>query len=569
MHRSARILSAIVTCALLAGCQTSSSEKLAQQTNGSSLYNGLDGNHFPIATDSGEAQRWFDQGVQLMYGFNHDEAIRSFEVAAALDPESPMPWWGISCAAGMHINNPVMTEAQWRKGFEAAAEARTRVTNNTPPLERALVEAVSARYAWPAPAEQRPYDEAYAAAMERAYERFPDHPDVAALYVESLMNLQPWDYWTEDSQPKGRTADFVAALEKGLKNYPDHPQLTHLYIHAVEASDDPDRALDAADRLCRQVPGAGHLVHMPSHIYVRTGRYPQAADANVRAIRADREYFQEAPEATFYWLYHAHNIHFLAYSAMMEGRYETAIRAARDLERDIPEQFVREFGGVIEGIMPTTFHVQIRFGKWEDILKEPQRADYRLVSHAACHYARAIAYAALNQPAKARQEAALFEQAAANVPDEWYIFNNKAHYSLDIGRQMLEGEIAFREGRQEEAFAALRRGVELEDELIYDEPPGWMLPVRHPLGAFLMSAGRYAEAEDVYREDLKRNRNNGWALLGLQQALVAQGEAAEAMETDRKLATAWKRADIKATSSCLCEPQSRWAVQMTQETGSR
>lgn len=538
------------------------------EKNGSSLYDGLDGNHFPINTQSRDAQRWFDQGVQLMYGFNHDEAIRSFEVAAELDPASPMPWWGISYSHGIHVNNFVMTEPQWKNGHAAAQEAKKRM-NNGSDMEQMLVQAVLARYTWPAPAEQRPYDQAYADAMERVYKKYPGNADIATLYAESLMDLQPWDYWTDDSRPKGRTTEIVSVLERGLKAYPSHPGLTHLYIHAVEASDDPDRAIDAANRLATQVPGAGHLVHMPSHIYIRTGLYPESTDTNVRAVAADRRYFKDSPQPTFYWLYHAHNIHFLAYSGMMEGRYETAIRAARELERDIPEEFLKQFGFVIEGVMPTTFHVQIRFGKWEDILKEPARPDYRLVSHAVRHYARAIAYSALNQPENARKEVALFEKAAANVPADWFVLNNKVDTILPIARHMLEGEIAFREGRHESAFAAFRKGVELEDALIYDEPPGWMLPVRHALGAFLMSAGQYEEAEEVYREDLRRNRNNGWGLLGLQQALLAQGETTEANVYGKQLASAWKRADVNATSSCLCEPQKQWTVKMTQESGTR
>lgn len=557
---------AVLTLAF--GCQ-SSTERMAHDLNGSRLYTGVDRYQFPITTDSEDAQRWFNQGVQLLYGFNHQEAIRSFEVAAELDPLSPMPWWGISYANGIHVNNYVMTEPQWKAGWEAAQEAKQRLNSNTTPTERALVEAVATRYTWPAPAEQRPYDEAYADAMQGVYKKFSNNPDVASLYAESMMDLQPWDYWTEDSQPKGNTKEIVAVLEKGLAQYPDHPGLTHLYIHAVEASDDPDRAIAAADALCDRVPGAGHLVHMPSHIYVRTGQYQKATDCNVRAVRADREFFGEAPEQTFYWLYHAHNIHFLAYAAMMEGNYETAMRAARELERDVPEKFIIDLGWLIEGIMPTTFHVMIRFGKWEDVLKEPKRDDYRLVSNAIRHYARAIAYSALDQPAKAREEQKLFEEAFAAVPGEWYVLNNKVDTILPIARHMVEGEIAWREGKQEEALASFRKGVALEDKLIYDEPPGWMLPVRHALGAFLMSAGRYEEAEEVYREDLERNRNNGWGLLGLQQALVAQGETSEATKVGQQLASAWSRADVKATSSCLCEPQHQWAVKMTQETSAR
>jgi tetratricopeptide (TPR) repeat protein len=319
----------------------------------------------------------------------------------------------------------------------------------------------------------------------------------------------------------------------------------------------PEKAVAAADRLADRVPGSGHLVHMPSHIYVRTGRYADAADANVRAIAADRAYFRLAPEPDYYWGYYAHNLHFLAFSSMMESRYEEAMRAARDLEREIPEWYLRQYGGFIEGVMPTIYHVMIRFGRWEDILAEPQRPEYRLVSRAVHHYARGIALSALGRTAEARAEVDRFEEAVAEVPEDWWVFNNRVHQVLPIARAMLEGELAFREGRHDEAFAALRRGVAAEDALVYDEPPAWMLPVRHALGALLMSAGRYEEAETVYREDLRRNAENGWSLLGLREALAAQRRSGEAPALQSRLAAAWKRADVAPTSSCFCEPGRR------------
>jgi tetratricopeptide (TPR) repeat protein len=527
--------------------------------SGPGLYDGLNRHHRAINTDSPEAQLWFDQGLVLAYGFNHDEAIRSFEAAARHDPESPMPWWGIAYAHGMNINDPVMTDDRWRIAWEAAQEARQRIDSGAP-AEAALVRAVSARYSWPPPGEQRTLDQAYADAMERAWRQNPKDPDIGALYAESLMDLQPWDYWTNGGDPKGRIAEVVSTLESVLEIDPDHPGATHFYIHALEASKHPDRAIAAAERLRDRVPGAGHLVHMPSHIYVRVGRYADAADANTRAVAADRAYFAVAPEPDIYSIYYAHNLHFLAYASMMEGRFETAIKAARDLEREIPERVLRKYGSLIEGIMPTTFHVLIRFGRWQEILEEPEPPDYRLVSRAVRHYARGIALSALGRTAEVQAEIDAFEEAMARVPGDWWIFNNKVDQVLPIARAMLEGELAFREGRREDAFKALRRGIAAEDALVYDEPPGWMLPVRHPLGAFLMSSGRYAEAEAVYREDQRRNRNNGWSLLGLRQALEAQGRSAEAVSIVPQLAAAWPRTDVKATSSCLCEPRPRWVV---------
>jgi len=520
---------------------------------GSKLFAGVDTYGKKITTDSTEAQQWFDQGLLLLYGFNHDEATRSFREAAARDPEAAMPWWGIAYATGMNINDTEMTEARWQTASEAADQAAALLDNESD-WERALVEAVAHRYTWPAPAEQRPYDEAYAAAMATVYERFSDDSDVAALYAESLMDLQPWDYWTVELEPKGRTTDFVAAIEGVLAREPDHPGACHFYIHAMEAGPTPEKAVPYAERLEARAPGAGHLVHMPSHIYARVGRYGDAADANVRAVKADRDYFANAPQPAIYFIYYAHNQHFLAYASMMEARYEPAIKAARELERDMPDEVIRAFGWLIEGIMPTNYHVMIRFGKWQEILEEPLPAEHRLVTRAVHYYARGIALSVLDRTDEARVEVAKFEEAAAAVPEHWWVFNNRMHDVLPIAMAMLEGEMAFREGRLEDAWSALRRGIEAEDKLIYDEPPAWMLPVRHSMGALLMASGEYAEAEKLYREDQERHPGNGWTLLGMYQALEAQGRNDEGAEYASTLQTAWKRVDEKPSSSCACAP---------------
>jgi tetratricopeptide (TPR) repeat protein len=517
------------------------------------LYDGIDTYHKPITTASTEAQRYFDQGLLLLYVFNHNEATRSFRRAATLDPQAAMPWWGIAYAAGMNINDPAMTEERWQAGHEAAQKA-LKLLDDESDLERTLVEAVSRRYTWPAPEEQRPYDEAYAAAMEQAYGKFGEDPDVGSLYAEALMDLQPWDYWTLDLEPKGRTTDFIAAIEAVLARFPDHPGATHFYIHAMEAGPEPAKAVPYAERLEARVPGAGHLVHMPSHIYARVGRYGDAADANVRAVQADRKYFAEAPTPGMYFIYYAHNQHFLAYASMMEARYELAIQAARELERDMPDEVIRDFGWLVEGIMPTNYHVMIRFGKWDDILAEPLPAEHRVVTRAVHYYARGIALSVLGRTDEARREMAKFEEAVALVPEDWWVFNNRVHDVLPIARAMLEGETAYREGRLEEAWTALRLGIEAEDQLIYDEPPAWMLPVRHSMGALMMEAGEYAAAEKLYREDQERHPGNGWSLLGLRQALDAQGRADEGARYASQLKTAWQRVEEKPSSSCLCAP---------------
>jgi tetratricopeptide (TPR) repeat protein len=517
------------------------------------LFAGLDTYTRPITTESAAAQQWFDQGLVLLYGFNHDEATRSFQVAADLDPQAAMPWWGVAYAQGMNINDHVVTEARWQAGHEAAQIALSLLDDESP-VERALVEAVAERYTWPAPADQRPYDEAYAAAMGRVFAQFGPDPDVGALYAESLMDLQPWAYWTVELEPKGQTETFIAALEGVLEAHPDHPGAAHFYIHAMEAGPAPEKAVPCAEVLENRAPGAGHLVHMSSHIYARVGRYADAADVNVRAVKADQEYLAQAPAPGIYLIYYAHNQHFLAYASMMEARYEPALKAARELERDMPDEVLRAFGSLIEGIMPTNYHVMIRFGKWDDILAEPLPAEHRLVTRAVHHYARGIALSVLDRTAEARLEVAKFEEAAAAVPDDWWVFNNRMHDVLPIATAMLEGELAFREGRLEEAWSALRRGIEAEDRLVYDEPPGWMLPVRHSMGALLMASGEYAAAETLYREDQERHPGNGWSLKGLTLALAAQGRDQESAQYAAALAKAWPRAEKVPTSSCFCAP---------------
>lgn len=549
------VAATMVVAGALAGCQS----PLAAPRKEVQLYPGFGNYHRTVTTSSPEAQQWFDQGIQLLYGFNHDEAIRSFEKAAEIDPGCAMAWWGISYASGLHINNPEMTDKQSKRGYEAAAKARAALDNETPE-EIALVQAVSVRYQWPAPEDRTPLDEAYADAMAKAWKDFPNDPDIGAWYAEALMDLQPWDLYTAAGEPKGRTEEVVATLEQVMAIAPMHPGANHFYIHATEASNTPERALPAAERLDNLVPGSGHLTHMPSHVYIRTGQYAKSADQNEKAVAADRRYFALAPEPEFYGLYYVHNLHFLAYSAMMECRYDTAIKAARDVEHEIPPAFLNDYVKFADAFMPTTLHVMIRFGRWEDILREEPPPPHRLISLAMYHYARAVALAATNRPAEARGELAAYDKVAAKVDDSWLYGNNTGPEILALARQMMLGEILFREGSFEECFVELRKGVALEENLTYDEPPGWMQPVRHALGALLMSAGEYAEAEQVYRADLERHPNNGWSLLGLQNAMLAQGmrpDDPKLVEVVAAKNAAWARADMKPTSSCFCEP-AKW-----------
>jgi len=554
----ASLLSLALVLPALSACESTKSVASVESSattsrTGARLYPGYGGYHRSITTNSPEAQRWFDQGIQLLYGFNHDEAIRSFREAAAHDPGCAMAWWGVSYANGLHVNNPEMTAEQSQQGYEAAQEALKRVNSASPP-EQALINAVAKRYVWPVPADRKPLDQAYADAMEGAWKNHPNDADIGVLYAEWLMDLQPWDYWTPDGQPKGRINEVIQVIETCLKLNPQHPGANHFYIHAVEASPNPGRATIAADRLAGLVPGSGHLVHMPSHIYIRTGRYGDAVTSNERAVKVDDAYFKVAPPPRFYGLYFVHNLHFLAYGAMMEGQYALAVNSARRIERDIPPAFLKDFLKFADGFMPTTLHVFIRFGKWEEVLQWPEPPSERLVSRAMRHYARCVAYSAMNQPDNAADELAAFDAIAKDVPADWQIGQNKANDVLPMARLMAAGELAYRQGKHDEAFELLRQAVEREENLVYDEPPGWMQPVRHALGALLMGAGRAVEAEDVYRKDLSRHPNNGWSLIGLEQALLAQGRTDEAAQVARQRNSVWKAADVKPQSSCYCEP---------------
>ncbi len=526
---------------------------------GSQLVEGLATYHFPITTESAEAQAWFNQGLVLLYGFNHGEAIRSFREAAAHDPRAAMPWWGVAYANGMHLNLTEVSEEQWQAGHEAAQRALALLDDESE-LEQALVRAVAARTAWPVPAEQRPYDEAFAAEMEKVYARFGDQPDVCVQFAEALMNLQPWDYWTPEREPKGRATEFVAVIERALAADPTHPQAAHLYIHALEAGPNPEGAEAAADMLISRVPAAGHLVHMPGHIYARVGRYADAVKANELAVAADDAFFEVGTEPGVYYVYHAHNLHFLAFAAMMEGNFEPALAAARRLEVAVPDPALDQMAFLIEGIIPSTYHVLVRFGRWEAILEKEAPGVNRPLMLAIHHYARGVALAALGRTEEARGELARYEEQVDQVPEDWWVFSNKAHDVLPIGRLVLMGEIAYREGRLDEAWAALEKAMAAEDRLVYDEPPGWMIPVRHSMGALLLEAGDPTRAEGLYRQDQLDHPGNGWSLLGLTQALEAQGRTVEAAEIRPLLERAWARVEQRPTSSCFCAPDAGHAV---------
>jgi len=516
------------------------------------LFDGLGGLAREVTTASPEAQRYFDQGLAFMYAFNHDEAIRSFRRAAELDPRCAMAFWGVAVANGPHINNPVVPPDRAKAAWEALGRARELV-GRASPVERGLIDALAARYADPPPEDRKLLDQAYADAMRGVWKAFPKDADVGALFAEALADLRPWDLWTTDGKPQPGTEELVATLESVLALAPRHPLANHLMIHAVEASPHPEKADRAADTLRDLQPGLGHLVHMPSHIDVRRGRWQQAIDANAKAMEADRRYTARSPNQGFYRLYMAHNHHMLTYGAMMTGQSALAIRTIRAMVADIPLEFFKE-NAFADGFMAMPLEVLMRFGKWDEILAEPAFPDFVPISRSLQHYARGVAFAAKGDVAAAEKEQALFLEARVLVPKEAFFGNNTGSDVLDVAESFMRGEILFRAGRTDEGLASLREAAAREDKLRYDEPPDWIQPVRHALGAALLQAGRFAEAERVFREDLAKLPENGWSLYGLSRAVDLQKKKAEAAEAEKRFDAVWKQADLKIKSACLCLP---------------
>lgn len=517
------------------------------------LFDGMGTHQRKITTTSRDAQEWFNQALVWAYSFNHDEAIRSFAEAGRLDVDAAMPWWGVAYCNGPHINNPIVDEAHASAAWDALQKALAR-RDEASPVERALIDALAKRYAHPQPADRRPLDEAYAAAMGAVWQAHRDDADVGTLYAESLMDLQPWDLWNRDGTPKGRTTEILAVLEEVLAKSPNHPGANHLYIHAVEAGPHPEKGVASADRLRTAVPAAGHMVHMPSHIDVQVGQWAKAADQNVQAIEADRKYRSMVPRQQFYRVYMAHNHQFLSFAAMMEGRSAVSIQAAREMVAGVPPEWAKANAALVDGVLSTPIDALKRFGRWDEVLREPKPAECFPIAVAMWHYARGVALAAKGKTGEAESEQAQFRAAVKRVPEDAMMMINKAHKTLAIAEHVLAGEIAYRRGSIDEAVRQLEEGARKEDDLLYMEPPEWIQPVRHTLGAILISAGRHADAERVYREDLAAWPENGWSLFGLAQALRGQNRAQEAAAVEARFKRQWTRADVQIGSSCLCVP---------------
>lgn len=520
------------------------------------LLTGITVLHRQVTTHSPRAQRYFDQGLNLAYAFNHDEAIRSFREALRADPTCAMAWWGIALVNGPHINNPAMDEprsiAAW-KALHAAQENSTHVT----PVEAALIHALARRYVGDVQdniAQRESLNRAYADAMALVHQQFPDDVDVTTLYAEALMDLRPWDLWSDEGHPRPETPQVLSLLETALAQRPDHPGANHLYIHASEASPHADRALAAADRLRTLMPGSGHMVHMPAHIDVRVGHWSQAADQNERAMEVDTTYRQASPQQQFYQIYMLHNPHFLAFTCMMQGRQRRALEAARAMIASVPPEFLEQSPHLADPYLSIEYQVLLRFGQWDGLLRLPAPPKSLPITNAMWRFARATALAAQRNLPAAQHEQALFREAKQAVPADARGAINLAHDILQVGEHALAGEIAFQQGDMETAVSQLGQAIEAETRLLYMEPPEWIQPVRHSLGAVLVAARRWDEAEAVYRADLEVWPNNGWALFGLAQCLTAKGNASAAQETTDRFRSAWSRADTHIGTTCLCVP---------------
>ena len=538
----------VAPCAVIFGAESGA------MSAGIPLLPGLGSHTRPIATKSAQAQKYFDQGLNLVFGFAHGAAIRSFKEAARLDPECAMAHWGVALASGPHINFPLVPPPMAEQAWNALQLAQ-KFAASAKPADRALIEALGKRYVQSQPEDRSPLDRAYADAMRVAWQAHPRDPDVGALFAEAMMDLRPWDQWTPEGQAQPGTDEIIATLDAVLQLQPRHAFANHLYIHAVEASPNPERALAAADRMRDLQPGLPHNVHMPSHIDIRVGHWQKAIAANLKAVEADRRYRQIlGPPKDLIIVYAAHNGHMLAYAAMMTGQRELAMKHIRAMVAGLPEDFLKEYAMMVEGLVAMPYEVMIRFGLWDEILAAPEHPDYMVFTRAARLAARGIACAAKGDPTAARREQAAFLEASKRVPAEETLGNNTAHGILAVLTPMLEGEILVREGKVDAAIATLREAIKAEDVLKYDEPPGWILPVRHSLGATLIQAGRFGAAEEVYREDLKRLPENGWSLFGLASSLKLQNKTAEAAEVESRFKKIWRSADLQLTSSCLCQP---------------
>src|SRR3954468_3013859 len=525
-------------------------QTLADWAKGARLYDGLGGFHRAVTTKSPEAQRYFDQGMRFVWAFNHDEATRSFARAAEIDPSCAACWWGVALTLGPNYNMPMMAETRAKAGWEAMARARAAAPAATP-IERALIEALAKGFLGAAPLDPSNSAaplKAYVEAMRAVADRFPDDMDVRTLYAEALMNTNPWKLWNADGTPGPGTPDIPAALKTVLARDPKHPGANHYWIHAVEASPHPEQAVASAEVLTGMMPAAGHLEHMPAHIMERVGRYEEAAEANRKGAAADLAYFAMTAPPDYYPMYTVHNYQFLAFAAAMEGRRAETLDAARKARANMPDSMLLGMPG-FDWSAGLLYDGYVRFGMWDEMIAEPAPNPKLTGLTAAWLQARATALAARGRVPEAEAAVAALDKLIAATPADATQGQNAARPLYEVGALRAKARIASARGDKSGAVALLRRAVGLEDKLAYDEPEDEFFPSRHLLGAALLAAGQPAEAEAVYREDLKRHPRNGWALHGL-QAVVAARHLYPG-DIDGEARAAWIHADVQVTGSAF------------------
>ena len=507
---------------------------------------GLGELHYAITTSSDAAQRFFDQGLRLVYAFNHAEAIRAFEEAARLDPEAPMPHWGKALALGRNLNDSMPRERELQ-ALESLKQAQDR-SDNASEREQALIGALVSRYSTDEDADRATMDAAWADAIAKVAEQFPDDPEPATLHAAAIMNTMPWDYW-RGGKPQPGTVEAKELLEQVIAAHPDHPGAHHYYIHLMEARE-PHLAEPSADALGKLMPAAGHLVHMPAHIYIRVGRYDDAVTSNQRAIAADLDYIAQCNAQGLYPVaYYPHNIHFLWASATFGGRAELAIESADDLAGEVPAELAPTLA-FLQNYLATPLFARVRFGRWQEVLETPRPPAGQTFQTAMWHYAQGLALAAGGDPRGARRHLkALGKLRRSPELSKLRISFAQGSDLVRLTEHLLAGEIQAARGRLPRAIDEMRSAVALQDSFRYAEPPSFHYPVRQSLGAVLLEAGRATEAEAVYRRDLEHNPHNGWSLFGLAEALRAQERDEEANEAQQRFQEAWQSADVTLEAS--------------------
>ncbi len=553
-RRRCLLLTLIASC-LLPGPLWAEHPPAADNSADAEIIEGLGDYTHAVTTSQPRAQAFFDQGLRLLYAFNHDEAIRAFRTAARIDPQCAMAHWGIALGLGPNYNLEADAERS-AAAFQALEQAQ-RVAGGASPREQAYVAALAKRYASDPQAERKTLDAAYAAAMRQLVAEYPDDQDAAVLFAEAMMDLRPWDLWTPDGKPQPGTDEVVATLERVLRRNPNHPGANHFYIHAVEASTTPQRALPSALRLsglgqgtgldisAPLMPAAGHLVHMPSHIYFRLGWYSAAVESNRRAAEVDRRYIARyKPMGVYPLMYYPHNIHFAWAALCMEGRGAEALEAANQVAGALHDDMVQQMP-MLEYFLPVRMYTLVRFKRWDDVARQPRPLAEFTFATGMWHYGQGLGCEARGQAGEAQAHFKELETIIAATPADKLVMRHSAQKLLRIAAAELAAQLARCEGKLDAAVSHWRTAVALQDELLYDEPPPWYFPTRQALGTLLLAAKRPAEAEAVFREDLERHPENGWSLHGLERSLRAQDHLTEADQVHANFVRAWSRADFK------------------------